>query len=168
MNINRKPRQTRGEQLKVKIRNVIKSLLVDPNVDPDQISVTNVARLSECSRVSIYKTGMDNEVNNAFDKKLEQAKMEKKFANSKKPKMLILEDKVKQYKKETEEWKEKYHELLQTLARVLINLQEHGHKLDVPIDDLLVKEVKPLAFKRVSPYLKRFRKTPQTGMKKRY
>ena len=78
--------------------------------------------------------------------------------NAKKPKLKIMEDRVKRYQKEIDGWKMKHQEVVRTLSRVLVNIQRYGHKLDVSIDELMTKEVEPLAYRRVSSYTRRFKK----------
>lgn len=149
-----RPKYLRGDELEKGIKEVVAAMILDTEVTPAQINMAEVARRVGCSRTILYQKNYKRFIAEASQKKVESFRHEKRLARARKPSLIIMKDTIERLRSEREEWKKRYEEVSRSLARVLINIQRHGGKLNKGIDDLLTMPVEPLEIKRVSPFMK--------------
>jgi hypothetical protein len=154
MSKTNKPKNLRGEALETAVREVVAAMQLDTEVTPAQMNMAEVARRVGCSRTVLYQKNYKRFIAEASQKKLESYQHEKKLSRARKPSLIIMKDTIERLRAEREEWKKRYEEVSRTLARVLINIQMHGGKLNKGIEDLLTMPVEPLEIKRVSPFMR--------------
>jgi len=149
-----RPKYLRGEELEKAVKEVVAAMILDTEVTPAQINLAEVSRRVGCSRTVLYQKNFRRFIAEASQKKVESFRHEKRLARARKPSLIIMKDTIERLRSEREEWKKRYEEVSRSLARVLINIQRYGGKLNKGIDDLLTMPVEPLEIKRVSPFMK--------------
>ncbi|GEM_PF-7094344 len=149
-----RPKYLRGEELEKAVKEVVAAMILDTEVTPAQINMAEVARRVGCSRTVLYQKNYKRFIAQASQKKVESFQYEKRLARARKPSLIIMKDTIERLRSEREEWKKRYEEVSRSLARVLINIQRYGGKLNKGIDDLLTMPVEPLEIKKVSPFMK--------------
>ncbi|MHB8881814.1 MAG: hypothetical protein ACYC69_09960 [Thermodesulfovibrionales bacterium] len=147
----------RGPALRQHIIDTISMMYIDPDLQSTKINAAEVARRSGCSRMQIYKSGLDVLIKQkANDKARDDADREKLRKSHKTTHVVLLQriKKLQEHLKAALEEKEAAEQLMWTL---FIQVEANSNKLGVRQDliKLLNTPIDPIASKEDGARLRR-------------
>jgi len=139
----------RGPALRQHIIDTITMMYNDPDVKSTQINCAEVAKRASCSRMQIYKLGLDVLVKQKASEKATSDAEREKLRKSHKTTHVILLHKVKRLQEQLKQAKEEKEAAEQLMWTLFVQVEANSNKLGVRDDliKLLNTPVDPIASK---------------------